>query len=481
MEANSLIFKPSHRSVRTSRGIALIVAMFALLILSLIGLALLSVSSTEILINQNSKSSRAAYFAAEAGTEEARFRLMTTGGNAIPPPGNTTSAIYIRANTSIDPTSGSASTNPYFDPEYSVISNRDNNGTQTTRTSGLTSATFYTTIQGSTNQVPFAWVKITRKTETLAGQTVDNDSTNNTTAVYFGGNTATGVTSQYVRDATNSPTHNGNPVYLVTSMSLDSGGAQRKIQTEVVVPPPVPVTAAVNSYNDVDFSGTLNISGNDECNGGATQVYGVSSHGSIDSTNPAQTVIGLPPPPPAAVTGPSTCPNCPFGYDVPTLIDMYKNSPIFQSVNSAGTNISCSGSPTSCSGSNVVLGTPPNVPPPGSPTNTPVPGYYYSPGNLSITSNNSVGYGILIVDGDVTMDGGVYFEGIIIARGTFNFTGGGGNNINIRGAVVAGQSITDTTSDLGGSIEVQYNSCSILNVYNQMPMTVLTFKDRALY
>ena len=113
MEAKSLNFKSRGPSVHNDRGIALVVAMFALIILSLIGLALLSVSSIEVLVNQNSKSSRAAYFAADAGTEEARFRLMTTGGNAIPPPGNTTSAIYIRANTSIDPTSGSASTNPY--------------------------------------------------------------------------------------------------------------------------------------------------------------------------------------------------------------------------------------------------------------------------------------------------------------------------------------------------------------------------------
>jgi Tfp pilus assembly protein PilX len=481
MEANSLNFKSRGHSIHTSRGIALVVAMFALIILSMIGLALLSVSSIEVLVNQNSKSSRAAYFAADAGTEEARFRLMTTGGNAIPPPGNNTTAIYIRANTSIDPTSGSASTNPYFDPEYSVISKRDNYGTQTTTASGLNTATFYTTMQGGSNQVPYAWVKITRKTETLAGQTVDNDSANNTTAVYFGANTANGATSQYVRDATNSPTHDGNPVYLVTAMSLESGGAQRKIQTEVVVPPPVNVTAAVNSYNDVDFSGTLNISGNDECNGGATKVYGVSSYGDVDTLNGPQTVTGQAPLPPADPAGPSLCPNCPFGYDVPTLINMYKNSPVFQSIDSPGTNVSCSGSPVSCSGANMVLGTPPNVPPPGTPTNTPVPGYYYSPGDLHVTGMNSLGYGVLVVDGDVTMNGGVYFEGIIISRGTFNFTGGGGTNINIRGAVIAGDSLTDTTSDLGGSIEVQYNSCSVISIFNQMPMTVLTFKDRALY
>jgi hypothetical protein len=100
---------------------------------------------------------------------------------------------------------------------------------------------------------------------------------------------------------------------------------------------------------------------------------------------------------------------------------------------------------------------------------------------LSLTSNDTVGYGILVVDGDVTFNGGVYFEGIIIARGTFNFTGHGGDIINIRGAIVAGESVADTTSDLGGSIEVQYNSCSIANAFMNMPMAVVTFKDRALY
>ena len=81
----------------------------------------------------------------------------------------------------------------------------------------------------------------------------------------------------------------------------------------------------------------------------------------------------------------------------------------------------------------------------------------------------------------MTFNGGVYFEGIIIAKGTFNFTGGGGNSINIRGAVIAGDSVSDTTSDVGGSIEIQYNSCSIANIFTQMPLTRLTFKDRALY
>src|SRR5262249_8543484 len=98
-------------------GIALLASLFALTVLSIIGLAIMTAASTEFLINMNYKASRAGYFAAEAGTEEARYRIGNgAGANAIVPPADTTTAIYIRANSSIDPTSGTASSNKYYDP-----------------------------------------------------------------------------------------------------------------------------------------------------------------------------------------------------------------------------------------------------------------------------------------------------------------------------------------------------------------------------
>lgn len=492
MKSNQLESGPNQPSVRSKgeQGIALMVAMFALLILTLIGLAMLTRATTEVLINDNFKRSKTNYFAAEAGTEEARFRLTpTAAGNRIDTVFSdltaSTKVVYIRANASIDPTNQTAS-NKYRDTEYASIATRNGSGTQTSvasTTYGQT-PTYYTSIM--TGTVPFAWVKITRKTETLAGQNVDANGANQNTSVYYGPTIATGVVSQYVKDVASALTRDhtqSNPVYLLTAMSVDGTGAQRKIQTEVVVPPPISAHAAVESFQNVDFQGNLNISGNDECHPGnsAYSVYGVSSAGTVDNPNGPQVVVGKNPPPPALVGSPSICPSCGWNWDVPTMINQYKNNSLFKSITDPSTGVSCSGSPVNCSGSNANLGTPPNVPPPGTATNTPVPKFYYSPGDLHLTANNTQGYGILIVDGDVTFNGGVYFEGIIIAKGTFNFTGGGGNNINIRGAVIAGQSVSDTTSDLGGSIEVQYNSCSIANVFTQMPMTVLTFKDRALY
>jgi Tfp pilus assembly protein PilX len=444
------------------RGIALLVSLFALSILSLIGLGMMLASTTEVLISTNFKNSRAGYFAAEAGTEEARYRIGgSAGANAITPPANVTTAIYIRANASIDPTSGSASTNTYYDPEYYNVTKRDSYGNQTTAASGLTATQFFTTIQGSTNQVPYAWVKITQKTEALAAQSVDAVSVNNSTAVYYGQNITTNAVSQYVRDVTNSLNHNGNPVYLVTALAIEPNGGQRKIQTEVTQRPPEPISAAVDSYESVNFSGNLNIDGRDECFANVGGVYGVRSHGNVDHPNGSQDIYGNP----TAITEHAT-----WDHDVPTLISNLRNMGSFLPINTSGTNVTCSGSPEACSGTGVQLGTFPNG-----------LGYYYSPGDLDISSNSSTGAGILLVNGNITFHGGFSFTGLIICTGAVNFTGGGSDDVNIHGAVIAGDSINDTTSDVGGSINIHYNSCSISTVHQNLPMMMLTFKDRALY
>ena len=451
-----------HRFSPRERGVALLVALFALSILSLIGLGIMAASTAEVLISTNFKNSRAGYFAAEAGTEEARYRIGgNAGANAITPPANVTTAIYIRANTTIDPTSGTASTNKYYDSEYYNISKRDSSGNQTTVASGLTATQFFTTIQGSTNQVPYAWVKITQKTETLGAQSVDAVSVNSSSPVYYGLNIATDTVSQYVRDATNSLNHNGNPIYLVTALAIESNGTQRKIQTEVTIPPPEPLKAAVDSYENVSFRGNLNIDGRDECFADAGGVYGVKSHGTVDPPNGSQVILGSP-------TG--TQASSTWTHDVPTLISNLRNTGSFLPINTSGTNVSCSGSPVACSGSNVQLGTFPNG-----------LGYYYSAGDLDISSNSSTGAGILLVSGNITFHGGFSFTGLIICNGTINFTGGGSDDVNIHGAVIAGDSISDTTSDIGGSINIHYNSCDISIVYTNLPMVTLTFKDRAIY
>ncbi|HEU0007553.1 MAG TPA: hypothetical protein VFS12_16330 [Terriglobia bacterium] len=468
------------------RGVALMVAMFALLILTLIGLSILTRATTEVFINDNFKRAKNSALMAEAGTEEARFRLTpAAAGNRIDgtltDAAASTAVVYIRANGAIAPTVQDAS-NRFRDTEWATIATRDASGTQTTVASTTTQATYFTSIM--TGKVPYSWVKVTRKTETLAGQNVDGTGANQNVPVYYGPAWATGIISQYVHDAASQITHNwtrSNPVYLVTSLSVDETGAQRKIQTEVVFPPPIPTNAAIDSSEEVDLNGNLDVSGFDECQPGNpyAAVYGVSSAAAVSDPNPAQIIEGADAPSPAPPGSPSICDTCAFNWNIPNLINEYKQSTLFQPITTTGTNVNCSGG--NCSGANANLGTPPNLPPPLTPTNSPVPKYYYAPGNLQLSSMNTIGYGVLIVEGDLTIQGGAYYEGIIIATGTVNFVGGGGTTINIRGAVISGNSINDTSSDFGGTVNVQYNSCSIANVFRQLPMVVLTFKDRALY
>jgi hypothetical protein len=101
-----------------------------------------------------------------------------------------------------------------------------------------------------------------------------------------------------------------------------------------------------------------------------------------------------------------------------------------------------------------------------------------SPANVSgLTLNGVTGWGILIVDGDLTLGGGFTWNGIILATGSVTLNGGGGPNaINIQGQVLSGTStITDVT--LNGSNTITYNSCYVKKATGQAPLNVLSWKQ----
>ena len=80
----------------------------------------------------------------------------------------------------------------------------------------------------------------------------------------------------------------------------------------------------------------------------------------------------------------------------------------------------------------------------------------YAPGDLSI--NGNVGQGILLVNGNLSIQGGFSFYGPVIVRGTVKLTGTG-NHIN--GAVLAANVIDSTgTSNLTGNSNIHYSACA---------------------
>ncbi len=82
----------------------------------------------------------------------------------------------------------------------------------------------------------------------------------------------------------------------------------------------------------------------------------------------------------------------------------------------------------------------------------------YVPGNLALVG--SYAEGILLVDGDLLLDGGAQFAGVIVVRGQLRIRGGGGR---IAGAAVVGGASLGVAPG-GGPASVVYSSCVLRQV-----------------
>src|SRR5215467_6945718 len=67
----------------SQKGVSLLISMLALLVLTAVAVGMMYMSSTETSINSNFKAEETAYFAARAGVEEARDRMLPTNPNTI--------------------------------------------------------------------------------------------------------------------------------------------------------------------------------------------------------------------------------------------------------------------------------------------------------------------------------------------------------------------------------------------------------------
>jgi len=90
--------------------------------------------------------------------------------------------------------------------------------------------------------------------------------------------------------------------------------------------------------------------------------------------------------------------------------------------------------------------------------------------NQGLKMSNAHGYGILLVDGDLEMGGGFRWDGLILVNGTLTFNGGG-SGINIRGAVMAVETV-----DINGGLDIGYNSCNVNKAFTNRALTVKNWK-----
>src|SRR5260370_37264439 len=100
-----------HNFRHKERGVALLIALLALLLISAVGLGMVYMSNTETSINANYKDTQTAFFAMRAGLEEMRDRMRSDAtfpsGPPTAIPGNPNSILYF-----LDPSGGAANDDP---------------------------------------------------------------------------------------------------------------------------------------------------------------------------------------------------------------------------------------------------------------------------------------------------------------------------------------------------------------------------------
>lgn len=415
---------------RGQGGIALLIAMVIIVMLSGLALSIVLLTASQIRLGQTVQGQGGAYYAAMAGLEEARGRMNGSAPDTIAASAPTTlqQVLYIVNPTSSDPVQPTNPASPYYDFEYA----QEFSG-------GLGAATVLPYIQSdqpgatTSTSIPYKWVRITLKT------------TNGTSPLYWDG----------TQQTTSSST--GMLVYILTTLAVDPTKVRKMLQTEVAGTPgadyaPVAAVAGATSVAATGQAGPTNVTvnGNDGnpgtggCPPATAALPGLLSGGEI-------TVNA------AAVTGnPPTQPNvAQFPQSVSTLVSQYfPASNLITSVDPA--HVTVTGSTYTASG--MTLGTQPAQE--GSRGTAQI---VYSNLPLTITGTGNSGYGVLLVNGNLTVTGAWNYEGVTIVNGAVNFAPASPVNIQIRGALLASGSISlnSAPSPSGATITALYDSCVV--------------------
>ena len=100
---------------------------------------------------------------------------------------------------------------------------------------------------------------------------------------------------------------------------------------------------------------------------------------------------------------------------------------------------------------------------------------YSKPSNLSNMQGlqliDGVGYGSLLVDGDLTLGGYFEWHGLLLVNGHLTLDGGSGTP-NIRGAILA-----QGATVVNGSVDIQYDSCAVNQALNNQALAVKSWKE----
>jgi hypothetical protein len=452
-----------------------------------VAIALIVASGTETALSGNYRSATSVYYAALAGLEETRGRLLSTNPNyflntdpnfmpnpgGVLPIGQVRYVIHQLPGETVTPWDSS---NPagYPDKEYA---SEFPTYPMPTSSPDLDTIVSVSTIGGYEGPL-FKWVRITAVTEYSIGVDVNSSGgpLSQNTLLYF--------------DSTNGNlTHStsGAQALALTALAVLPNGSTKLLQYIVAAPKALNFGAALTlaghttpgPNNSVTFdypsAGAFYVDGRDHDCGGTVvvanpTVFGLGwtssppSWGSNGSTPPpSSNYLGTPPPSPppnGSIANDSAGLSSDFltATSMQALVTKYQNDP---------TTIPVAGGATSL--------------PSTSATN---PKNILVSGNLDLSGSSTTGYGILIVTGSFMYSAGTTWNGIVLvlgqgwARETNN---GGGGQFN--GAVVIaniqggnlGPSYIDFNNPSGSSF--YYSTCWINAVLPPPGYTVLSFHE----
>jgi hypothetical protein len=471
--------------------------MFAVLLVSLAAISLLLSAGTETALAGNYRSSASAYYAASAGLEEARGRILprnadffnNTFANFIPTTGTPLLAVgQVRYITNPIAAEDVRAVYPdtEYDQEFGAGSLAAASGAGNVKTIPSVSTV---TSGGTTYLGPlYKWVRINAATERSIGVDVDGDGPPNDNAIplYYdpahldaGGNPAPSLI------VSAAPPSTAFQVFEVTSLAVLPNGSQKLLQyvvTPLTLNLQFPSALTLNTNNASMQGGSSNgyqINGQDQCNAGATPLPAIGYNGG-GSTNYNNIKSGLPhkdnyigagatPPNPSIVNVAGTLsPNLQTPAGLDSLVQL-----ITQNADAVI---------TPASGHHADPGDLPSGMSPTRPMTVVVNGDYNQSGNFT-------GYGLLVVTGNFTFDADSGWRGmvLVIGQGTVTGNNNGGNEFD--GAILVaktrdaagtelatlGQATFDITG--GGGSGINYNSCWINSAQTLLNYKVLSFRE----
>jgi hypothetical protein len=501
---------------RSEDGIALLIAIFVLLLISVVAIALLVSSGTETALGANYRSSSTVYYAALAGLEEVRGRLLPKNpnyfGTSVISPSTTLpvgQTIYLINRLPSENVAPWDSSNQYYDKEY-----QSEFGVQASSASWQSvNSVWDNNVQGIPGPL-FKWVRINAVTEASLYTDINYDGVyDSATPIFFDpahvdshGNASPSLVVMTVPPAT------AKQALEITGLAYSSNGSQKYLQYVVApvgpdnlsfpaaltldgpnINPSTPFNLPYGGQFYVDGTDTQFYSSGSGCVAGMNpspvpvRAIGYSTNDATSNTTittmigdnhgeytglgftpsiPSVFYVGPPGPPALAANMQSVVQINNLVAGISQLADVRINGPVTQS------------------DSNNLM------PAAMGPTN---PMTVVVNGDFTENSWNGTGYGILLVTGNFTYDQNSTWNGIILVIGQGNFIvhDSSGRNGRINGAVFVANTVDASGNPLAslgtpifnfdnhtaGNYGIYYSNCWVQYVQTAGKYQILSFHE----